>query len=98
MNDSNSFQQLIDDLRADPLAAARIERESGMLIAVNQLLVQIDELAAAKGWTEEDLAHNSGIRPDLMKKMFTTGDKDIDLESFVSVVQALGGKVQITVS
>lgn len=81
-------------LLADPATRESVEREASMLIAMSRLLNQIDLLREAKGWTKADLARAAGMHPSNLRKMLSTGEKNIELETLIKLLNAL--EVEIT--
>lgn len=96
MTERKTFNQMREVLLADPVAREMVEREASMLIAMSRLLNQIDELRADKGWTKADLARAAGMHPSNLRKMLSSGEKNIELETLIKLLNAL--EVEITLS
>lgn len=96
MTERKSFSQMRKVLLADPATREVVEREASMLIAMSRLLNQIDQLRADKGWTKADLARAAGMHPSNLRKMLSTGEKNIELGTLIKLLSAL--EVEITLS
>lgn len=95
---AKNLEELITEKRQDPTFMAEIERGSAVLIAVNALLVEVNALRMQLGWTKADLARAAGMHPSNLRKLLSTGEKNFEIETFVRVVQALGGELKIDFS
>lgn len=95
---TKDIEKLIAEKRQDPGFMAEIERGSAVLIAVNSLLVELNALRVHRGWTKADLARAAGMHPSNLRKLLSTGEKNFEIETFVRVVQALGGQLKIDLS
>ena len=96
MTERKSFNQMRNELLADPATKEFVERESAMLIAMSRLLNQVDELRLAKGWKKADLARAAGMHPSNLRKMLSTGEKNIQLETLIKLLQALDVDIQLS--
>lgn len=96
MTERKTFNQMRKELLADPATKELVQREASMLIAISRLLNQIDELRVGEGWTKADLARAAGMHPSNLRKMLSSGEKNIELETLIKLLHALD--VEITLS
>jgi len=96
MAERKSFNQMRNELLADPVTREIVEREAAVLIAMSRLLNQVDELRLARGWSKADLARASGMHPSNLRKMLSTGEKNIELETLFRLLRALDVEMQLS--
>ena len=96
MAERKTFNQMRNVLLADQATRESIEREASMLIATSRLLNQIDQLRDAKGWTKAELARAAGMHPSNLRKMLSTGEKNIELETLIRLLGALEVEIKLS--
>jgi DNA-binding Xre family transcriptional regulator len=96
MADRKTFNQMRNELLADPATRESVEREASMLIAMSRLLNQIDQLREAKDWTKADLARAAGMHPSNLRKMLSSGEKNIELETLIKLLYALDVEIKLS--
>jgi DNA-binding Xre family transcriptional regulator len=93
---TKEIEKLIAEKRQDPVFMAEIERGSAVLIAVNSLLVELNALRVQRGWTKADLARAAGMHPSNLRKMLSTGEKNIELETLFRLLNALEVEIKLS--
>ena len=96
MSERKSFNQMLEEVLADPAKREEMDREVAMLIAMSKLLNQIDELRESKGWTKAALARAAGMHPSNLRKLLSTGEKNIELETLIKLLHALDLEIELS--
>lgn len=90
MTEFTKFQQLLETELQDAEFRRLFELESAKVRAIDDLMNRLDEARMNQGLNKASLAKLVGVRPEMIRRLFTANGVNPTLATTVSLAQTLG--------
>ena len=89
------FDRFVDEQMRSPSFAKAYEEARAEVDAVDRIVREIDRARRQLGMTKAELGRAAGIRPELVRRLFTSEEPNPTLETVMRVMQPVGLKLVV---